>query len=225
MIALGQRTAEAPLTLPPWRAALALCGVVWHYVAILAFTSRGNFDSAFRDLTVVSIGDGHVEAELPVTTSLSNTYGTLHGGASATAIDIVGTMALLSRDPTKPGVSIEINSSYASAAKIGEKLRVVGRCVTVSRHTKPLRAWCGHRRSSRIPAPVQTTREVAQHCLPRPPCLPSNAVHHYPYRPLTNPPCPLCLCANGFRVLKAGKKLGFTQVDIFREDGAPCCAP
>lgn len=73
------------------------------------------------------IGDGEVEAEMEVTKELSNSYGTLHGGASATAIDIVGTMALLSKDPKRPGVSVEINASYTSAAKIGEKVRMVGR--------------------------------------------------------------------------------------------------
>ena len=56
-------------------------------------------------------------------------------------------MALLSRDPTRPGVSVEINTSYCAAAKVGEEVKLVG------------------------------------------------------------------------RVLRAGRKLGFTQVDIMRQDG------
>jgi acyl-coenzyme A thioesterase 13 len=41
-------------------------------------------------------------------------------------VDIVGTLALLAKDPTKPGVTVELNCSYVSAAKAGETVEVVG---------------------------------------------------------------------------------------------------
>jgi acyl-coenzyme A thioesterase 13 len=59
--------------------------------------------------------------------------GTLHGGCSATLIDIVGTMCLLTHDPLRPGVSVEINSSYISSAKIGQKILIEGRVLKTGR--------------------------------------------------------------------------------------------
>ena len=47
------------------------------------------------------IGDGEVEGVLTVPESLSNTYGTMHGGAVSTVIDVLGTMALLTKDHTR----------------------------------------------------------------------------------------------------------------------------
>ena len=45
----------------------------------------------------------------------------------ATLVDILGTMALLTINPLKPGVSIDINVNYLSAAKLGETLLLEGR--------------------------------------------------------------------------------------------------
>ncbi|EGD78583.1 hypothetical protein PTSG_09275 [Salpingoeca rosetta] len=90
------------------------------------FTSSGGFDGAFKELRVVAIKAGSVTATLPVTKPLCNSYGTLHGGAAATLVDIVGTMALLTKDPRRAGVSVDINTSYLRAAKEGEELLITG---------------------------------------------------------------------------------------------------
>mmetsp|Transcript_41063 Transcript_41063/g.82315 ORF Transcript_41063/g.82315 Transcript_41063/m.82315 type:complete len:96 (+) Transcript_41063:271-558(+) len=52
---------------------------------------------------------------------------TLHGGAIALLVDVVGTLALLGRDPTRPGVSVEMNQSFCAAAKEGEQLLITGK--------------------------------------------------------------------------------------------------
>jgi acyl-coenzyme A thioesterase 13 len=67
----------------------------------------------------VELGDGLAVCSLTVTESLANSYGTLHGGAISTIVDVLGTMALLSKDATRAGVSLEMNQSFCSAAKIG----------------------------------------------------------------------------------------------------------
>ncbi len=56
-----------------------------------AFTSAGGFDGNFKDMRVTRVENGAVEATLSVTKSLTNSYGTLHGGAASTLVDIVGT--------------------------------------------------------------------------------------------------------------------------------------
>ena len=112
-----------------------------------AFVSTSGFDRVCDGLVVTRIGTGEIEASLVVTPALANTYGTLHGGATSTLVDIMGSFALLSVNPLRAGVSIDLNVSFTRAAKIGETVRIVA------------------------------------------------------------------------RVLKTGKMLGFTQVDLYKEDG------
>ena len=68
----------------------------------------GGFDSALSKMTLTEVEKGHVRAVLPVTSEVSNFYGTLHGGAVSTIVDVIGTVAILSQDVTKPGVSVEL---------------------------------------------------------------------------------------------------------------------
>jgi acyl-coenzyme A thioesterase 13 len=91
--------------------------------------SPTRFDAAFSNLTVTATHPGIVHATLPVTESLANSYGTLHGGATASLIDIVGTLACLSVDPTRPGVSVHMTQAYLKSSRIGETLFLTGRCL------------------------------------------------------------------------------------------------
>ena len=181
-----------------------------------------------------------MEALLPVTTALSNSYGTLHGGASATVIDIVGSMALLSRDPTRPGVSVEINTTYTSAAKVGETVRVVGRygldapCLALSCSTQICAVFYEVAQYSiaDVTNPHARGAHCAQNALYQPSvrgrgrdlCSKLHIPCHGCQRPasllsrLVFPTQQLTIIYT-CRVLKSGKKLGFTQVDIFRADG------
>lgn len=85
------------------------------------------FDRTLDGMKVTRIGDGYVECELLVTEAVQNSYSTLHGGATCTLVDVVGTMAALTRDPMRAGVSVDINVSFASAAKAGDTVRCEGR--------------------------------------------------------------------------------------------------
>ena len=40
---------------------------------------------------------------------------------------MVGTLALLSDDPLRPGVSVELNCSFARAVKVGEMVTIKGK--------------------------------------------------------------------------------------------------
>jgi acyl-coenzyme A thioesterase 13 len=99
------------------------------------FKSAGLFDACLEDggMMITSIGDGRVEASLVVSDALANNYGTLHGAAIATVVDVVGTLALLSVDPTRAGVSIEMNQSFCSAAKVGQRLVLSGEVLKYGR--------------------------------------------------------------------------------------------
>ena len=70
---------------------------------------------------------------LQIDKPLENAYNTLHGGAICTIVDVVGTMAILSLDVTKPGVSVDLNVSFVSAAKSGERVVIKGTCHKLGR--------------------------------------------------------------------------------------------
>lgn len=51
--------------------------------------------------------------------SLKNTGNSLHGGATAALVDIVGSAAILTMGAPTTGVSVEINVSYLDGAYVG----------------------------------------------------------------------------------------------------------
>jgi len=71
------------------------------------------FDAPFAALEVVAIEPGHVTMRLPVDDRVINVNGKLHGGASATLVDVAGTLAIMTADREgRAGVSTDLNVSY-----------------------------------------------------------------------------------------------------------------
>ncbi|CAK9008532.1 unnamed protein product [Durusdinium trenchii] len=98
------------------------------------FQSTGErFDHLLRGMDCVKVEDGHVECQIPITEALQNSYGTLHGGCTATIVDVLGTMALLTKDATRPGVSVEMSQSFLAPAKGGEVIVARGEVVKYGR--------------------------------------------------------------------------------------------
>jgi acyl-coenzyme A thioesterase 13 len=118
-------TAPPPLA-PGFMQRVAAGGVD---VLLGAFCSSPRFDRVLEGLTVTRVSSGAVECELIVAEAHSNSYGTLHGGCTATIVDIVGTMACLTKDPLRPGVSVDMAQTFLSAAKVGDKVWVEGKCL------------------------------------------------------------------------------------------------
>lgn len=99
------------------------------------FQSAGKFDVCLEKagMTCTHIEDGLAVLSIPVTRNLCNNYDTLHGGAISTIVDVVGTFALLSKDPTRAGVSIEMNQTFCSAARLGDNVLLTGRVLRYGR--------------------------------------------------------------------------------------------
>jgi acyl-coenzyme A thioesterase 13 len=51
-----------------------------------------------------------------------NTFGALHGGCTASLVDVLGTAAIALDNPLECGVALSLEVEYASAAKTGDKL-------------------------------------------------------------------------------------------------------
>ncbi|XP_003927347.3 acyl-coenzyme A thioesterase 13 [Saimiri boliviensis] len=87
-------------------------------VKVLAKT--GGFDRVLGKVTLVSAAPGKVICEMKVEEEHTNKLGTLHGGLTATLVDGISTWALLCTERGLPGVSVDMNITYMSPAKLGE---------------------------------------------------------------------------------------------------------
>jgi len=63
---------------------------------------------------IIEAGGGRCICELKVGEEHQNRGGMLHGGMTATLVDVVSTAALMSNDNTGPGVSVDLTISSVS---------------------------------------------------------------------------------------------------------------
>ncbi|XP_034982309.1 acyl-coenzyme A thioesterase 13 [Zootoca vivipara] len=82
------------------------------------------FDRVLNKMTVLSATPGKVVCEMKVEEEHTNRGGTLHGGLTATLVDNVSTLALLHTERAHPGVSVDMNITYMSAANIGDEIQI-----------------------------------------------------------------------------------------------------
>ncbi len=96
-------------------------------------TSVG-FDRALEGLELLSLEDGVARARLPVSGAVQNPLGTLHGGAIATLVDDIGTLAIMSADAeSRPGVTTDLSVSYLRAAPAGAEVTIEGKAAKTGR--------------------------------------------------------------------------------------------
>jgi acyl-coenzyme A thioesterase PaaI-like protein len=116
-------------------------------------------------------------------------------------------MALLTVAPTKPGVSVEMSTSFTSAAKEGDIVTVEGRYAHASLHAL-------------LPSFVRSFLVVVciDYCDNQSPIAVvwlRRCCSHQSFTAIVGDDRSRRLC--GVRVLKSGARLGFTQVDLFRK--------
>lgn len=97
------------------------------------FTKKKVFDRVMEKVKIVSADNGKVEAELLVAEEHQNAGGTLHGGLTATLVDCMTTLAILSFEHGRPGVSIDLNVSYISPAKTGDLVTITAECLKMGK--------------------------------------------------------------------------------------------
>ena len=91
---------------------------------LIRFGSAG-FDRNLTGFEVLSMGDGRAQVRIPVGEAVANLSGNLHGGAIATLVDDVGTLAIMSGDRQgRPGVTTDLSVSYFLPGRSGEKILI-----------------------------------------------------------------------------------------------------
>ncbi|XP_069469718.1 acyl-coenzyme A thioesterase 13 [Ambystoma mexicanum] len=92
--------------------------------AVKALWQPPGFDRVMSKVDLVSASPGKVVCELRVEEEHTNKLGTLHGGLTATLVDVVSTAALLYTERGAPGVSVDMNITYMNSAKIGDSVLI-----------------------------------------------------------------------------------------------------
>uniref|UniRef100_A0A8D0KUU1 Acyl-coenzyme A thioesterase 13 n=1 Tax=Strix occidentalis caurina TaxID=311401 RepID=A0A8D0KUU1_STROC len=101
--------------------------------AIKYMVESQGFDRVLRKMKLLSATPGKVVCEMKVEEEHTNRGGTLHGGLTATLVDVVSTAALLYTERAVPGVSVDMNITYTSAAKIGEEILITAQILKQGR--------------------------------------------------------------------------------------------
>ncbi|KAG0026800.1 hypothetical protein BGZ81_006079 [Podila clonocystis] len=76
----------------------------------------------FSQLKLVSASKGSIQCELEVAHQHLNRLGGCHGGLLSTIVDIGGSLAIAAENMHATGVSTDLNVSFVSGAKLGDKL-------------------------------------------------------------------------------------------------------
>ncbi|XP_015879678.3 uncharacterized protein LOC107415800 [Ziziphus jujuba] len=92
------------------------------------------FDAFFVEgLHVDLIEPGRIICSLKVHPRLLNSGNFLHGGATATLVDLVGSAAIYTVGAPMTGVSVEINVSYLDAAYADEEIEIEAKTLRVGK--------------------------------------------------------------------------------------------
>ncbi len=91
----------------------------------------GGFDRSLSGLNVFHIGADQVKARLFVSDAVQNHSGKLHGGAIATLVDGIGTLAVMTADHFhRLGVTTDLHVSYVTAGVAGDSVLIEARVVS-----------------------------------------------------------------------------------------------
>ncbi|KAI3380250.1 hypothetical protein SNEBB_010627 [Seison nebaliae] len=85
---------------------------------------RKGFDKVFEVKFLPKSDNCYSVAEMTVKEEHTNHFGVLHGGMTATLIDMLSSWTLVASNHHKAGISIKMDIEYLKLAKMGEKIRI-----------------------------------------------------------------------------------------------------
>ncbi|XP_051727538.1 acyl-coenzyme A thioesterase 13 [Ctenopharyngodon idella] len=98
-----------------------------------AMVDSPGFDRVLSKVEILSATPGKVVCEMKVEEEHTNRGGTLHGGLTATLVDMISTTAIMYSERGAPGVSVDMNITYMNAAKIGEDILITAQVLKQGR--------------------------------------------------------------------------------------------
>ncbi|CAN9504011.1 unnamed protein product [Ophioblennius macclurei] len=98
-----------------------------------AMIDTPGFDRVLSKVELVSAVPGKVVCGMQVEEEHTNRGGTLHGGLTATLVDVISTVAIMYSERGAPGVSVDMNITYMNAAKMGEDVLITAQVLKQGR--------------------------------------------------------------------------------------------
>ncbi|KAI7734936.1 hypothetical protein M8C21_021658 [Ambrosia artemisiifolia] len=113
-------------------------------------------------LKVDLIEHGRVVCSMKVPPRLLNVAKSMHGGATAALVDVVGSAAILTVEKaTTTGVSVEINVSYMDAAYAGDDIEIEAKALRVGKAVAVVTVELRNKRTGKIVAQGRHTKYLA----------------------------------------------------------------
>ncbi|KAG8383344.1 hypothetical protein BUALT_Bualt04G0002700 [Buddleja alternifolia] len=86
-----------------------------------------------QGIKIDHIERGRILCSFTVPPRLLNSGNTLHGGATAALVDVVGSAVIHTMGAPTTGVSVEINVSYLDGAYVGEEIEIESKVLRVGK--------------------------------------------------------------------------------------------
>ncbi|KAI3746738.1 hypothetical protein L6452_09177 [Arctium lappa] len=113
-------------------------------------------------LKVDLIERGRVLCSMIVPARLLNVGNSLHGGATAALVDMVGSSVILTVDRvTTTGVSVEINVSYLDAAYVGDEIEIEAKALRVGKAVAVVSVEFRNKKTGKVIAQGRHTKYLA----------------------------------------------------------------
>ncbi|KAF5803552.1 putative acyl-CoA hydrolase [Helianthus annuus] len=113
-------------------------------------------------LKVDLIEPGRLICSMKVPPRLLNVAKSLHGGATAALVDVVGSAVILTVEKaTTTGVSVEINVSYLDAAYAGDEIEIEAKALRVGKAVAVVTVELRNKRTGKIVAQGRHTKYLA----------------------------------------------------------------
>ncbi|KAK2656412.1 hypothetical protein Ddye_009464 [Dipteronia dyeriana] len=107
------------------------------------------------------IEPGRIICSMKVPSRLLNSGNFLHGGATATLVDLVGSAVIFTLGAPATGVSVEINVSYLDAAYAGEEIEIEAKTLRVGKAVGVVSVELRKKESGKIIAQGRHTKYLA----------------------------------------------------------------
>ncbi|KAH6756009.1 Thioesterase superfamily protein [Perilla frutescens var. hirtella] len=86
-----------------------------------------------QGMKIDTIERGRIVCSFTVPRRLVNSGNTLHGGATAALVDVIGSAVIFTMGAPTTGVSVEINVSYLNGAAVGEEVEIESKALRVGK--------------------------------------------------------------------------------------------
>lgn len=100
---------------------------------LTSYKSSRGFDKVGDKIELLSMSEGKASFKMKVEESHQNPMGNLHGGMTATLVDMLTTVVTFTSPPHKLGVSVDMSISYLRPVPVGEDVTINAEVIKMGR--------------------------------------------------------------------------------------------